>query len=223
MLASVFCHPTTSVSKVARYREANMFCTATWFSSSISKSSSFTFISMMSVPLCASNPSSTTLHAEFSLPSVISILASCLAWSAASSTASGVLCSSIFHMSRSRSLLSMVTLFPVKVMSCVQWRWRSAGSRSSPTNGQNVVHFFSTSAMPKYASHFRSTFTSLSFFPSPLISSSMSIGFTSKNREFRKSSVNSMRICSKAHSERNAVVSSFTDARSFFELFTIPG
>mmetsp|Transcript_29992 Transcript_29992/g.89077 ORF Transcript_29992/g.89077 Transcript_29992/m.89077 type:complete len:208 (-) Transcript_29992:2133-2756(-) len=116
--ASVFCQPTTVVSKVARKREANMFCTCTWCSSSISTLSSGSFMRKISwLPLCDSKTKSTMVHSPSSFLIVISILFSCLAWSAVSSQASEYLWSSRFHISLSRTSLLTVMDFPQRTIS----------------------------------------------------------------------------------------------------------
>ena len=157
---SFFCQPTTSSSNCARYFDPIIPWTTIWFSSSVSKSSSFIFIRLTSESRWRSNSNSTTAHVDLSFASVCSILSSFVARSTTSPTSSTNWWS--FNARRSRSenvaLISIVT--PVISMSCFQWRSRIDGDLRSPMHGSASRKSLMSVSQPPKASKSRARFGS---------------------------------------------------------------
>mmetsp|Transcript_39940 Transcript_39940/g.120758 ORF Transcript_39940/g.120758 Transcript_39940/m.120758 type:complete len:247 (-) Transcript_39940:1667-2407(-) len=217
-LANVFCHSKASVSNAAKNREANIFCTCTWFSSNVSTSFSNMDIFITLAVLWGSKTNSVSDHVRCSFAMVNSILASCLACSARSSTSLGKRCKSMFHKSRSNICSVTCTTLPHKSMIISQCLGRMDVSRSSATSGQNTVHRLMTSCMPMYTSDFLSILlNSFSRLKYDLIASSMTSASTAPKRTTKKASVSLIRSTSRFHNKRTCVTSSRMVCMSFWE------
>jgi len=181
-LDSDFCHPVTSASKVARYRDAIMPCTASWSLSRVSKSSSEILSSRTSEPSLYGSATNTMAdQVSFSLRSVSSIFSSFSAWSQISSTSAVNSCR--FRSSSCCSFMDASSwggrnVFLVAFISRSQCRGRMDLCFSDAIRGQVDRKSLICLSRPLYAGDARVFFVpdAFSFFCSPLAYSSMSSG-----------------------------------------------